>query len=42
MAGAGALFTVSVAVVLVTLPAALLTTASKVAPLSAVVVTGVV
>jgi hypothetical protein len=39
---AGVGFTVSVAGLLVTLPAALLTTTSKVDPLSDVVVTGVV
>jgi hypothetical protein len=35
-------FTVSVAALLVTVPAVLLTTTAKLAPLSAVVVTGVV
>jgi len=38
----GAGFTVSVAALLVTVPAVLLTTTAKVAPLSAVVVVGVV
>ena len=42
MAGAGAGFTVSVAALLVIVPAVLLTTTAKLAPLSAVVVTGVV
>jgi hypothetical protein len=40
--GAGAGFTVSVAVALVTVPAVLLTTTAKLAPLSDVVVAGVV
>jgi hypothetical protein len=40
--GAGAGFTVSVAAALVTVPAVLLTATSKLDPLSAVVVTGVV
>jgi len=40
--GTKAAFTVSVAAALVTVPAVLLTTTSKVDPLSAVVVTGVV
>ena len=42
IAGAGAGFTVSVAAALVTVPAVLLTTTSKVDPLSEVVVAGVV
>jgi hypothetical protein len=42
MAGAGAGFTVSVAVLLVTLPTLLLTSTVKFDPLSAVVVAGVV
>jgi len=42
IAGAGAAFTVSVAVALVTVPAVLLTTRAKVDPLSEVVVAGVV
>ena len=42
MAGAGAGATVSVAALLVTVPAVLLTTTEKVAPLSAVVVAAVV
>ena len=42
MAGAGGGFTVSVAVVLVTVPAVFVTTTSKVDPLSEVVVVGVV
>jgi len=41
MAGAGALLTVSVALVLVAFPAALLATTANVTPLSAVVVAGV-
>ena len=42
MAGAGAGLTVSVAALLVTVPAVLLTTTEKVDPLSVVVVAGVV
>jgi hypothetical protein len=42
MAGAGAGFTVSVAALLVAVPAELLTTTTKVDPLSEVVVAGVV
>jgi hypothetical protein len=42
MAGAGAGFTVSVAVLLVALPAVLLTATRKVDPLSVVAVAGVV
>jgi hypothetical protein len=42
IAGAGAGFTVSLAAVLVTLPAVLLTTTSNVDPLSVVAVAGVV
>jgi len=42
MAGAGAGFTVSVTALLVNVPAVLFTTTAKLAPLSAVVVAGVV